>query len=91
MLYKSVELDEEPAKSLITAETVRRLLDPADSLSWHVRELVIRNRDRSYRYSYGGVCTFSDNKLAADDLVSIVNRLHHLQTFRYVYLQLKRE
>ncbi|KAI4185159.1 MAG: hypothetical protein LQ348_004415 [Seirophora lacunosa] len=82
MLYKSVELDEEPAKSLITAETVRRLLDPADSLSWHVRELVIRNRDRSYRYSYGGVCTFSDNKLAADDLVSIVNRLHHLQTFR---------
>ncbi|KAI4117407.1 MAG: hypothetical protein LQ345_002348 [Seirophora villosa] len=90
ILYKSVELNEEREKSLITAETVRRLLDPADSLSWHVRKLVIRNRDRSYRYSYGDVHTFSDNKLAADDLVSIVNQLHHLQTFWYVSLQLQR-
>jgi hypothetical protein len=72
-LYRSIKLSDRDRNLVVTEQIVRRMLDPNDEISQHVRDLTIEDFDGH------------SEVLNPTSLKTIIGNLRHLHTFRCVF------
>ncbi len=73
-IYRSIELSDDAKKLPLTQRMVRRLLDPNDEISWHVRDLDVAD--------FKG----DSEVFNASNLEHVIGKVSQLQSFRSVLI-----